>query len=107
VNACSKSVSGAIAAAALCLGVLASCGPRGTVPTLVLLDGYRNAADPCRTVARTAYTRRWQDAGGILVACPSEMPRLERFAPETDALAVDRVGAYVLYRVGGPSLPPV
>jgi hypothetical protein len=91
----------------LCLALAAGCGPRGVVPSLVLLEGYRGAADPCRTVARTAYTRRWNDAGGTLVACPADTPRLERFAAQTDALAVDRVGEFVLYRVGGPPLPPV
>ena len=91
----------------LSLGLAAGCGPREVVPSLVLLDGYRGASDPCRTVARTAYTRRWNDAGGTLVACPADTPRLERFAARTGALAVDRVGGYVLYRVGGPPLPPV
>lgn len=95
------------AAALLGLALLASCGPRGVVPSIVLLDGYRNAADPCRTVAQTAYTRQWRTMGGTLVACPADMPQLERFAAQTGALAVDRVGTYVLYRVGGPPLPPV
>ena len=99
--------SNSASALLLCLALAAGCGPRGVVPSLVLLDGYSGAADPCRTVARTAYTRRWHDAGGALVACPAETPRQERFAAQTGALAVDRVGGFVLYRVGGPPLPPV
>jgi hypothetical protein len=94
------------AALVVCLAVAAGCAPRGVVPALALLDGYCGASDPCRTVARTAYTRRLHDAGGTLVACPEDMPRLERFAAQTGALAVDRVGGYVLYRVGGPPLGP-
>lgn len=86
------------------LALLAACGSRGVVPSVVLLDGYRTASDPCRTVAQTAYTRQWRDMGGVLVACPSDMPRLESFAAETGALAVGRVGTHVLYRVGGPPL---
>jgi hypothetical protein len=91
-----------VAAAAVAL--LAGCGVRGVVPSLVLLDGHRRAADPCRNVAVTAYTRQWLTQGGTLVACPEDLPRLERFAAQTDALAVARVQGYVLYRVGGPPL---
>ena len=94
-----------IAVAALALALLAGCGGwRGVVPSLVLLDGHRRAGDPCRNVAATAYTRQWLTQGGTLVACPENLPRLERFAAQTDALAVARVEGYVHYRVGGPPL---
>jgi hypothetical protein len=95
------------APAVLALAALAACAPGPVVPTLVLYDGHRTPSDPCRNVGVTAYTSQWLREGGALVACPATMQGLERFAADTDGLAVARVGGYVVYRVAGPSAPPL
>jgi hypothetical protein len=95
------------ASGALALAALAACSPGPVVPSLVLYEGHRGASDPCRNVGVTAYTSQWLAQGGALVACPATMQGLERFAAETDGLAVARVENYVVYRVGGPSVPPL
>lgn len=95
------------APAVLALAALAACNPGPVVPSLVLYEGHRSASDPCRNVGVTAYTSQWLSQGGALVACPATMPGLERFAAETDVLAVARVENYVVYRVGGPPVPPL
>ena len=95
------------ASGALALAALAACAPGPVVPSLVLYGGHRSASDPCRNVGVTAYTSQWLGQGGALVACPAGMPGLERFAAETGSLAVARVEGYVVYRVGGPPVPPL
>jgi hypothetical protein len=95
------------ALAVLALAALAACNPGPVVPSLVLYGGHRTASDPCRNVGVTAYTSQWLGEGGALVACPDTMQGLERFAAETGGLAVARVENYVVYRVGGPPVPPL
>lgn len=95
------------ASGAFALTALVACSPGPVVPSLVLYDGHRNASDPCRNVGVTAYTSQWLGQGGALVACPATMQGLERFAAETGGLAVARVEDYVVYRVDGPSVPPL
>jgi hypothetical protein len=95
------------APAFLALAALTACAPGPVVPTLVLYDGHRSASDPCRNVGVTAYTSQWLREGGALVACPATMQGLERFAADTDGLAVARVGEYVVYRVPGQPVPPL
>lgn len=91
----------------LALAALAGCAPGPVVPSLVLYGGHRSASDPCRNVGVTAYTSQWLRQGGALVACPATMQGLERFAEDTGGLAVARVEGYVVYRVGGPPVPPL
>jgi len=93
--------------AVLAMAAVAACNPGPVVPSLVLYGGHRTASDPCRNVGVTAYTSQWLGEGGALVACPAMMPGLERFAAETNGLPVARVEDYVVYRVGGPPVPPL
>ena len=96
-----------LAPAALALAAVASCAPGPVVPSLVLYGGHRTPSDPCRNVGVTAFTSQWLREGGALVACPATMQGLERFAAETGGLPVARVENYVVYRVGGPPVPPL
>ena len=80
--------------------LLAGCfGPPQPRTPLEFVGPYRSPGDACLLVADTPYTNRFRGLRDDLVACPATMPRLDRFAAETNAIAVDRVAGYVLYAV--------
>ncbi len=82
------------------LWMLTACGGPPETGEALAFDGpYRDASDVCQLVSDTRYTDRFRGLRGDIVACPETMPRLDRFAAETGAVAVDRVGGYVLYAV--------
>ena len=96
-----------LAPLSLALAALAACAPGPVVPSLVLYGGHRGPSDACRNVGVTAYTSQWLREGGALVACPGTMEGLENFAAATGGVPVARVEGYVVYRVGGPPVPPL
>ncbi len=82
------------------LFLLAGCfGPPAPRAPLEFVGPYRGPGDACLLVSDTPYTDRFRGLRGDLVACPATMPRLDRFAAETHAIAVDRVAGYVLYAI--------
>jgi len=83
--------------------VLAGCsGLREPSPPFELAGSYREPNDPCRLVRTVNYTDRFNGLVGDLVACPQSMQRLDLFATDVNAIAVDRVAGYVLYSVPPP-----
>lgn len=85
------------------MSVLAACfGPAQPTAPFVLAGPYREPNDACRLVSEINYTNRFRGFRGDIVACPETMPRLDLFAADVNAIAVDRVAGYVLYSVPIP-----
>ncbi len=85
-----------------CFVVLTACTPapdKRAAPDLILLGGYRDAADACRIAGETAYTNQFLDHTLDLVACPEDAENLGVFITQTGAYEVGRRAGYILFSV--------
>lgn len=80
--------------------MLAACAPQPV--RLALLGPYREPVDPCREVAPGPGADALMTPGTDLVACPDDPDVLRLFIMDVNAVAVRRVGDWVLLRVPRP-----